>query len=729
MSAEAPNPVVLSSLRLTRFCLVPLAQIAFVQMLTNALPPQYIQGQARASQHYWSEVLNYAAQGTSSPYYMSGSSSRLGFSWLSNAGSVSYWTGALQGLVGVSAGMRPPNDFQTGGTADVYSANALEINTADPTGGSNPAFLFHLPSAYSFEPELPGLRANLISMWNAGMGMWRVPVNKVINNAWQVGSDGGTCTCPNGDVYQVGGVNNGCSSLACVHGISGTCSTNNPGGAGVMVICDPTPIVSGELRVPWQGSLRYPGWWAPAQMNMVDYSLIAFGLPRAFPDVFGNGSFVLPVHGSQQGPTCDAALYKPIASSSTVTFASSGTYNANDGDDATSWFSVGNSSEWWLALDLEEATTMVSVTVQWGVNHPTQYTIEGGWDGQSWTLAHTESGGASFAVGQQPNITSTLTTPQGLRWLRIRSSGQASGVNVRETGVVGVGGWGGTCTCPNGAVYQVGDNGDSCATIACIGGISGTCSGNNPGGGGVRVTCGLPAASVREISVCDAPLPPPSSQVTPPPPTLSPPPLLPATSSSPPSPSPTPPPGTTGVTFSLAAAGSVTDYTTTVIDGIKAAVATTAGNGATAADVAVTVTAGSVVIDVTISTPAASASSVQSSISAATTDASAATTMLSSVSVAGGALTVSAITQAPFTGTYPPPPPPSPPPQTSSSSSGMSTGALVGIIIGCIVAVAALVAAGFVLMRRRGNNKVQVVSDGVAPGQTDGAAPGETASY
>ena len=59
--------------------------------------------------------------------------------------------------------------------------------------------------------------------------------------------------------------------------------------------------------------------------------------------------------------------------------------------------------------------------------------------------------------------------------------------NIVEQGVAGS--WGGSCTCPNGESYQVGDNGDSCRTLACIGGTAGSCSSNNPGGGGVRVTC------------------------------------------------------------------------------------------------------------------------------------------------------------------------------------------------------------------------------------------------
>merc|ERR1719379_2522856 len=46
----------------------------------------------------------------------------------------------------------------------------------------------------------------------------------------------------------------------------------------------------------------------------------------------------------------------------------------------------------------------------------------------------------------------------------------------RDRNDYSLGGWGGSCTCPNGEVYQVADNGDSCGSLACNGGTSGTCN-------------------------------------------------------------------------------------------------------------------------------------------------------------------------------------------------------------------------------------------------------------
>ena len=49
-------------------------------------------------------------------------------------------------------------------------------------------------------------------------------------------------------------------------------------------------------------------------------------------------------------------------------------------------------------------------------------------------------------------------------------------MNFNELEVdLAVGLWGGTCTCPDGAKYEVGDNGDLCGSLACVGGIAGEC--------------------------------------------------------------------------------------------------------------------------------------------------------------------------------------------------------------------------------------------------------------
>lgn len=100
--------------------------------------------------------------------------------------------------------------------------------------------------------------------------------------------------------------------------------------------------------------------------------------------------------------------------------------------------------------------------------------------------------------------------------------------NVYHTFVEGVGDWGGTCTCPDGNVYLVGDNSDRCASMACIGGESGPCNHY--------------ASTWRQRQVICAPGPSPPPKQPPPPPLLPPPPSPWSPSPSTPPPSPETPP-------------------------------------------------------------------------------------------------------------------------------------------------------------------------------------------
>ena len=52
-----------------------------------------------------------------------------------------------------------------------------------------------------------------------------------------------------------------------------------------------------------------------------------------------------------------------------------------------------------------------------------------------------------------------------------------------------VGVWGGWCTCPDGRVYQVGDEGNMCESVACDGGFQGACPGGETEGAFRKVIC------------------------------------------------------------------------------------------------------------------------------------------------------------------------------------------------------------------------------------------------
>eukprot|EP00966_Prymnesium_polylepis_P324921 7380920-Prymnesium_polylepis.1 len=104
---------------------------------------------------------------------------------------------------------------------------------------------------------------------------------------------------------------------------------------------------------------------------------------------------------------------------------------------------------------------------------------------------------------------------------------EGKNVRIENDGSVGV--WGGTCTCPDGQVYLVGDENNACATMACENGVAGLCNHYFSLWAHRRVKCFL------------IPSPPPMQPPSMPPP-LSPSPQLPRSSPSPPIPPPSIPP-------------------------------------------------------------------------------------------------------------------------------------------------------------------------------------------
>jgi len=92
------------------------------------------------------------------------------------------------------------------------------------------------------------------------------------------------------------------------------------------------------------------------------------------------------------------------------------------------------------------------------------------------------NGSALVAAASAPNNTSAQAASAS-------ASGQATLGNVYEKSS-GVGAWGGTCTCPDGQSYHVGDKKDGCGSLACYGGTPGPC--NKVEGDkrdGMQVTC------------------------------------------------------------------------------------------------------------------------------------------------------------------------------------------------------------------------------------------------
>jgi len=77
-------------------------------------------------------------------------------------------------------------------------------------------------------------------------------------------------------------------------------------------------------------------------------------------------------------------------------------------------------------------------------------------------------------------------------WTSTRAKPEDIYVKVWSGEKPGVGDWGGVCTCPGGQTYEVGDNNDDCASLACIGGTGdGGCKqrSRSEAGASMRVTC------------------------------------------------------------------------------------------------------------------------------------------------------------------------------------------------------------------------------------------------
>lgn len=95
--------------------------------------------------------------------------------------------------------------------------------------------------------------------------------------------------------------------------------------------------------------------------------------------------------------------------------------------------------------------------------------------------------------------TGTMSYGQSASWITwdrsVDRQQQFLGQNVVQENAPGVGGWGGDCTCPDGSVYRVGDNDDRCGSLACYGGVSGTCHRRHYGTNNRKVTC-APAVDV-----------------------------------------------------------------------------------------------------------------------------------------------------------------------------------------------------------------------------------------
>ena len=153
--------------------------------------------------------------------------------------------------------------------------------------------------------------------------------------------------------------------------------------------------------------------------------------------------------------------------------------------------------------------------------------------------------------------------------------------------------------------------------------------------------------------------------------------------------------------FTLELGGDVSSFTPSVQAEISSAIAAQASVDPSAVELAIS--PGSVIVDVSIQTTTAMATSVQSTMASATSSPSSATAMLASVN--GVSIAVLFVTP-PTVADVPPPPPPSPLPPLpvsamSSGAFGVETSGSMGVVIGVIVGVIIALVLALVIMHRR----------------------------
>lgn len=126
------------------------------------------------------------------------------------------------------------------------------------------------PSGQSKQYVCKEAHPNIVFEYDAGVGGW-----------------GGECTCPSGAKYLVGDNWNGCTSLACDHGTSGTCNQKYGDWSNRKVECEPAHTLKvGDLVVAkWpdnRGKSDNP--WFPGQVTAINIDSMTCSIAYADGD-------------------------------------------------------------------------------------------------------------------------------------------------------------------------------------------------------------------------------------------------------------------------------------------------------------------------------------------------------------------------------------------------------------------------------------------------------------
>ena len=315
-------------------------------------------------------------------------------------------------------------------------------------------------------------------------------VNVVEEDAQSIGVWGGSCMCPNGEVYWVGDEGNFCQSLACIGGESGDCQREvSEKWAHRRVTCGlpppprpppippPSPPVAAIPTEPME-----PSWLAMGTAT-IQRQIPSPSMPTT---PVSPPSCTLPPLPSLPSP--QPAF--PLSSSSPPPVPSLPPQQSSVPP-------LPDSPP--LSPPLPDSPPLPASQL-----HMTSLLINASAYPPTTPLPIPKA--TTLMLGS-PLLPSPWAPPP------LPLPPPAPPANVVEEALMQVGSWGGSCTCPNGEVYWVGDEGNFCQSLACIGGESGDCQEEvSEQWAHRRVTCGLPPPPRPP------PMSPPSPPVAPPPP-------------------------------------------------------------------------------------------------------------------------------------------------------------------------------------------------------------------
>lgn len=392
--------------------------------------------------------------------------------------------------------------------------------------------------------------------------MHHEPVENEYKKMNNVGGWGGTCTCPDGEVFNVGdmmGGSTGCESLACEGGVSGPCGDHIPAeAAGHGARCASGESSGLHVEIPHgDGMVLYrvtktisggPGGLGINNGGVYEITKVvntrssaslpeklALKVPKS-PDKGGN----------EQEFQTEISCLRASAGLVGVSKLYATSFKLPEGDTCHKAIVLDliDGKPWAKELSLSKEDECIlqesAFKLMCGMTHPKRHTVNMDLNNPgNWMMlkgVHSKDRFVNIDLGlcYQPKPAKGTTiegsaedmlakSPEGAEDLEdfMWRNEKVPGIFLSMSDLVlnsqkridwadpivnlyqkvpNVGGWGGTCTCPDGEVFYVGDvmGGNGCDRLSCEGGVPGPCGPNiPPEASGFGAKCAPPGAAAR----------------------------------------------------------------------------------------------------------------------------------------------------------------------------------------------------------------------------------------